>query len=810
MVKFLESEPSRTDKIVGAVGDSIAQLIQGYTQKKQSEQLADLLGIPGDKREAFSSLPPEWQKTYATMFQKEQASRQKSIQNIPHSSAKYLKEFHPSLYENPSAKRKISELSKDLLSQGLSENEAIEAAINQYRSPQGKVSDQEQEGTRGEHVRQPYQGKSLLEMFTTPKEGGKEGIIGKLARPTELSGGQMLGALGLGTAAPIEEVLRYQSKPGMETAEKLGFTYRPGFKDKKPLITEKLREKLYAGLSPQDIETAQAIEFAGALIPAERLLGGLVRIGKEASFLKNAEKIAASEGMSTADAVKSMAKEAEAAGVDLNKVAAGDRQEAGKFFNLSNRVSKRTMPPTPTEMRVARAEPKAKMYPTEERIATREQQLKSFPKYAEEIERDAAERLARQEAKIPKTVKGMDAQKLRIHEATKRLPAAQEGYAKSLARVRALEDEMGRFTGAQRKSLEPLLDAAKAELKDTEYLLKQTMNNVRSGEARVGLEDMRKAAQQKMLDISDTIRAGEEVKLAKMDYNPEMVKQAEHISKKKPLPAVKQDDFYQQVHKEYGDQYRAQLKRIEDQLKQVPKSMGAAEEARMLQKERDVLKKLIDQTEAERTIHRHKLGLRETAERQKAKERLAQFEKQAPQPKVTQVAKSKIEEAVRNPSGKAFEEVAASANVKPEELKSTIGSFKDGWKKVQDKLASPKGGNKAIQEAKKFLDLLGQKEFIKAFKTPAGKEILYSLGTSIANDVLGTNVNPLVTAAVGRSQRLYPLRLIFTSLYKKLAPKRRYLEHQYKRAIEREDDETVARIKKEHPKIAKSVRKSLS
>lgn len=803
---------------LGNVTQNIPEMIYGYNEHKQSKKLAEMLDIPEEHRDDFASMPTEWQKFYATNMQKQKGAEQKRLaaaEKIPKGAAAYLKTFYPSLSEDPKSLREISQLSKQFALEGMPETEAYEAAVRQFKSPK-----QTEEGSFGnvEEEQKPGDMRDFLGKILTQaqKEPARQHPMTTLEK--ERPGGT-LASLGIGAAAPIEEALRYQSKPARETFEKMGFTYPKGAERGK-LVTEKLREKLTEGLSPEAKKASGEAEFAGAFLPAERLLTGLKLIGKSAGFLKNAEKFAAAKGISAEEAIKVIANEAEMAGIDIAKAAAGDRQEAGKLFNLSNRINK-SAPETPSGLRMERAKPKEKIFPTEERVKVREEQLKSFPKYEAEIAKDASERAARAEAKIPKTVKGMDAKRLRVHAAEKNLPHAEESYRKSIARTRALEDEIVKHTGAEKERFKDLLEASKNDLKDAEYYLKQTMQNISGGEARVGLEDMRKAAQNKMMKIGDQIAAGEDIKLAKMDYNPQMVHEAKRVSKKKAIPSTKQDDFYQQVHKEYGDQYRKQLERIDKEIKDLPKTMNSAVQIRNLQKEKEIIKKLIEQTEAERTIHRHKLALRETAERQKAKERLSQFQKQQANPKVQKVAQEKIQENIKSylnsPSEEKAAEIAAQSGIPKEAVKqgkNLVESIKE-LDQAAKKGTKP-SVNKFKEEFDKFRNAIKAKDFKELAQNPYSRGIGQIIADYILNetDLLDTidlpgGVTALSTVAAGSRGRNPFIRNGVVLLYR-LAMNNYKIEN-YVRAVRSHDDQKVARLKKEYqPKLIKKAQARLS
>lgn len=831
MVKFLDLPQERTTgqrlmEGLGLASQSIPDLIGGYQKTKQMGQAADYIGLKGDQREAFLSLPEEIQSKVLPGLISEANNRKAFGEKVPLGAAKYLKEFHPSLYDLPQAKQKIGELAQKYYGEGLSETDAYRKAIEDYqgkgkgRGVQELGQSEESEGRNlYERFLKGAPDSERSQVFGIPKAGegesifhkgvkergtidpvtgkaikGQPSIAGSLTEPSILSGKQIFGSEVLGAIAPAYEfLLKERGNVDPTTGRKIIPT---------PLITERLREKLQEGATPEQKTQMEAAEFLGGFIPIERALFGLAKIGKQAGFMKNVEKIAASKGITVEQAAESIVKEAKSSGIDLARAAEGNAQEAGKLYNLSNKIA-REAPNTATLKRVERAAPEKKFFPTKERMAIRESQLKEFPKYEAEIAQDAAERA---ESRIPKTEVGKESQRLRIHEAMRNLPKAEEGFRKAIARVRALENEAANLSGVAKERANALIELSKNELKDAEFALKQSRENLTGQSIRVGLAEMRQAAQKKMLDIAEKIEKGEEVVLSKADYNPEMIQKAKEIEKRKSLPAVKQDDFYTQVHKEYGDQYRKQLQRIEQEIKELPKSMVSAEQYNALKKERDILKKLANQTDAEQKIHRHKLGLREAEERHKAAQRLKRLKQAEGSPKVEKVAKAKIEEAVRNPIGKEAEGVAAKVGVKKEDLGSFVKQTGVLWEKVGKNAA--KSGPKLFKDLNDFLKTGQQQGWWTALtKTPAGQEILTTGFQLLAEEFLGRKVPYLATILGGvRGQRYgaAAVRAVIIATYR--AVKDEIIKQQYLNAIKEGNDQRTLEIKKKHPKLVKEAR----
>ena len=297
--------------------------------------------------------------------------------------------------------------------------------------------------------------------------------------------------------------------------------------------------------------------------------------------------------------------------------------------------------PSATQMRVARLAPETKIFKTGEQTQILETQLKNHPKYAAEIAADAEKRAQR--LNKPLSPPQIATQQAKMAAAEAELPVAREGYERAVARVRALEEEIAKMPAALAESQKSLLEAAKNELNDAEFYFSQILNNAKTGESRVGLEQMRDAARKKMIDFADKIAEGEVIQLKKRDYNPEFIKKATALSKKKPLPSTKGDDFFTRVHDAYAQEYANRARQIQEELKIPAKGLSELNEKRKLAQELDLLKKMIQHADSESIIHRHNLALRQMQQRKLASERLKTTttlgEKE---PKIESLAKEKM------------------------------------------------------------------------------------------------------------------------------------------------------------------------
>lgn len=755
----------------------------------------------------FSEALPKSIHEMISLRNEARKTKARSLEKLPQYVQSSLKNLGKEAYsKNPKFLQDINKLAEGFVDQGHSLDDAFKLAYKQ--ADEAFKAPKKQEGSGGSFFdmfklsgqnepgeEQPSTRDFLADLFTKAKEAPLPGEH-PMALLERESPGATAKSLLLGAAAPFEEAIRYQSEPAQEFMQQLGFTYPEG-SERGQLFSEKARGKLHEGLSPKAIRAAEGAEFSGAFLPIERIFSGMKLIGKSAGFLKNAEKFAAREGISAAEATERMARQAETAGVNLEKIASGDKQEAGKLFNFSNRISKEA-PKTGTELRVSRAAPEEKMFKTKEHISTRESQIRSHPRYEEEITRDAAERTKRAEKVVgPKATATMEG---RIHEAQKAIPHIQDSVAKAAARVRALEDHIAKLSPDAAKQAESLLSAARKELTDSEFQLKQVLNNAKTGEARVGLEDMRKAAQKKMVGITDTVAEGGEVALKKADYNPEHIKEASKITKSKKLPATKQHDYYTQVHDEYITQYRNRLGQLESESSKLAaeKSMANVYKRQRIAKEKEVLNKLIESAEAQNTIHRHKLALRETAARHQAKQRFGELKKIEGAPKVQKVSSEKMyrEKAPEIKTAEGREKLAeeivedTASQAKDPKIAQSIrnekGSLKDALEEVRlknEKIAEDLANGVSPQKAKSKADQIfndlskSYKKFMKdlPFLSRHGVEALTGFLTglldSLRKDLGAPFSTTTILASVLGAQRRAPSRILGNALAQTLVKK---------------------------------------
>lgn len=742
----------------------------------------------------------------------------------------YLKKFHESYLSDEKKYNSLSDRAKKYVDAGYSDDDAIRGALADMRNEKPATGGTTEGGTgklghgtadKGKIVGGGLEGfiEGFKESPGLKKYEGDQSVFQRFGEFNKALGtsvaehgkdiaahpGKELAAAG----SQIANVLVGWPSDVLEAGLKRGGFISP---DADPNLVrqelDKIQGWIQEGRSPEEIERLAKRQAAYGFAPIAPIIKGAKWLG---GLFK---------GNKAAPALQEVAREVEAA-VQASEAIPG----------MQKSVSKQP-PKGPTISRIERAAPESKLFKTGEQAVIREKQLKMHPQYAEEIAADTAERAARAEAKVPKTAVGEAGVAKRMAVAEAQVPKAQEMYQKTVARVRGLESELARGTVPEQKAaMESLYNAAVKELNEAEFHLKTVLNNAKTGEARVGAEQMRQAARNKILRIEDEILDGKEPKLSLKDYNPEFIKKAKDISKKKPLPATRHEDYFTQVHEGYANEYRGRIADLDRELEKLKKVPGMAPLQRGLQinREKETMKKLVDHIDAENAIHRHKMALRETQQRQVARERLGKFTKQAGQAKVKELAKEALKspEKAAEATEVAFEEAMANAKTKGERellakekdvvkarLEQEAVKMKEGTglgKSIEEASTGATTAKEAAAKSSRFtIDLKEVMESLKSggknfFQTRIGKDLLWGVGSEIVTQVskgedLPITPSTLTAIAGGRRGGVY--RYAFAQMTRWIWKKGQKSE--YKKALKEGDDEKLIQLRsKMSPKLRK-------
>lgn len=836
----------------------MVSILKEYSPETFSDKLLKGLGAAGQ------SLPGAFEKyhKYQKTQNKEKLARTKGL---PKSMDAYLKKFRPTLLQNEEKYNALSDLTHKYAEKGHRHEDAVRLALDDLSKsskqssfqPQKDISRRVNGAERGAEEGKVLGGAlgNLADEFK--QSYGRLSTPGRVKREGSLIGefGKFNKGLGTSTVEHAQDIAKHPGKALTEAALGLGNILafpvdlleeglkRGGFipPDADPNLIrgglDKVQKWIQEGKSPEEIERSLKRQTAGSFIP----LGQIVRGAKWLGSLSKAESPAqalgglnpsraAQEVKSAQDVIRGQQRDTLAKGLfeDVfgNKSPQTVEPQAGKVSkNLEGRVGVRENG-SATASRMERLSPEGKIYKPGEQASIREQQLKIHPQYEAEIAQDAAERAARQAEKSPKTLVGEAGIAKRKATAEAQLPKVQDAYHKAIARVRSVEDELARGILPEHKArADALLKAAKQELEESEFALRQVLNNAKTGEARVGIPEMRDAARSKLLKVAEDVEAGQDVKLALRDYNPEMIKQAKLISKKKTVPATRSEDFFTQVHDAYGNEYKTRLGQINQEMKalQGNPSIGNLQNLNQLRREKEVIQKLIDHIDAENAIHRHKIGLRETAQRKIARERLDKFTKQGGEQKVKDLAKNALKspEQAAEAADAAINEAAAQA---PNDvMRQRILKERESVRNRMQQVASKEGsigeihakaneGPKSEKDANRwshaivndinqvFNSLKGSGPSF--FKTRLGQDFLLGAGGEFFKELfkeydIPVSHSAVLAAGLGRPGRGSVYRALIASVTR--ASINKFKKEKYKKAIEAGDDKLVLELNNKYP-----------
>lgn len=796
----------------------------GYLARPKSigERFASAFAGAGEGlASGFGDLMKE-RETKAKLLQK---SKEAALKDVP----QYLKNWAPDIEKVASRKDKFLQHYSDLLDKGFPKDQAFQEATKLIRSEMLSGDTERQPiGKSSFGISIPEQKDDPYGLFSGPTFNGQFAPqIQEIKKAVSQRPDILAKEIPVAATKSIENLIQSLGG-GMEDPVQKYFE-KIGYKKPKDTLTSIVSERARQGLTPEQKQGAETYSDIGSIL-LDFIMGG--GRGKTPKTIR---------GFNKSISETPLAGEAKAAKIAPEALKETKKGE-GKV--LEGRVSKEA-PEEATQMRMERAGAKKKLYPTFENEKIRNEQLKRHPQYIVEIEADAAKRAAQAEAREPKTVKGMDSRKIRIHEAEKRLPEVKEGYYKAAARMRALEDEYARLPSEMRKEMQPLLKMAENELKEAEFALKQATENLKGISYRGTVQEFKDAARKKILDIENAVSEGEEYKLAKMDYSPDLIKEAKRISKRKPIPTTRKPDFYNQVHEHYKQEYKDRMGKLVQESRELAKdkSMKSLARRQQIKKEMDILGKMIESAEAEQTIHNHKFGLREMAERQKAKERIGKFKQIQESPKVKKVAsekmwKERIEEA-KTPQERTrlAEEVVQEAEKEAPKVAKTIEKQKGDVIEALDDLAKKsKKVEKGIKETPKdkaswktFVPQFAKdfKELIDAFmppslaifKTRIGRDFASALGSQVIGEVssaledsydieLPATVRNAVLASWMGGRRGSAYRILFSSAM--TGARQHYQKEQYKQAVLKGDRKKMEEFEESYSKsVIKKANKDL-
>lgn len=737
-------------------------------------------------------------------FFKDKAQRRKkseeALRRLPKEAEAYLKAARPS-YSKGENFRQVLDKAKKYLDRSESTADAVEKAIkelNPKEANSGKGGAQKAvlEALNGSSRDMESSGFFSDSFLEGPKEKFSiERALDVLKSPFSSEHptnkffkektGSALGHLGLGTVAPIEELVHY-ADPLQAALEVSGVGKRP------PLLSEQARERLNQGLSPEQQKQGAKLESLGGMIPIERAIAAL---GKLPNFVKNVSKFASAERVAEGAALERMTELAKQEGISLEKLAAGDKKEAGKFYNFSNRLA------TQGEKKAARTFREAPKANPKHEALVREAQVKAYPRYAEEVAEDAT-KIDRyyNRNKLPETqLKELNAVKV----ARNSLGDLERASINAGQRRRSIEDSLEKYSGIDLERVRALHQDAIAIEKKADKALKDAIFQSETGRTRPTSEGLEEQISESLKKVEEhAADVGKKLDESLFKPNPERLKRAAEIQKRK-IPGEPYRDTYMDVKSHYEKAYDRRLGEIKEELGAKGSAFLPEDDFKRLAREKTMLEERLKGIKADKTIHEHEQRLRQLAKAKGTQQKLEKLKPAQGNEKISNLAR----EAIKNPVGKGAEELAKSAGVSKENLKEAVQDFS---KEFGKKAEQAKKMSSAQREFNRFWEEIKNKEYFKAFmKTPMGREILVTVGAVLTEEFIGKEFPyaSLATAAVGERQGTRWVRTALLLVYRKLRDE--MIKESYRKAYRSHDEEKIFKIKKEHPRLAKKVEQDL-
>ena len=745
-----------TDKLIPAAGKSINTMISTYTKEKQSMALASALGFDEEQSEIFSKLPTEFQKVMIEQRKKQMEPPKSKIADIDKMLGESAKDY------TPQEKSPILEEVWDLEKQGVFPQEAQRQGVLNFL----KKQEEEDAETAGE---------KLKKALTEKKGGFLQAIMGEAEPRTEGAAiAQEPGAATTGFLEGVGKIGELISGPSIDPAAfiKKGKVERKRLK--KETKAEKTAREEGGRIGGRLATGAMAVDLALSL-PRWGFQLGAAGLRKFApNILKNLQKFASKEGLSASETATKFRTEAVEAGIDIEK-AATDVKEGKKVQDLAERISAepkeaariekaaraRKEFPKEAEVKPAKRKPLA----AEKEVQLREAKLKEFPKNEAEIEELIAKKVAEKEklAKGPATERGKINLQARKDAGAALLPQAEKNMTSAYDRLRALEIARGKAPASQKGMFDARIKFAEQTVEEVESAVRAAINNKIAGASRISNDTLRKAAFDKIEGFKESIVEGKEIKLTKADYNPERVKLANKYRRSKEVPGRFKEDYHERVHRLYEDMYGRELGKVTNELNRLRKAKKLANtrKIRNLEKEQEVLKKVVEHNRADRIIHQRNLRLRKIGKSKRVQDLLKKDKNvYLQEPKGTEKAQrvynDKIKNLVENPTPENLAKVAEETGVKSENLRKFIDETKEEakswWRK---RFGEPRPRTRrGMRELKEFAKIFKKNKLDALLKTPLGNSLLLNSIAAGIEEVTGEKIpysKTMITLAVSRS-----------------------------------------------------------
>lgn len=507
------------------------------------------------------------------------------------------------------------------------------------------------------------------------------------------------------------------------------------------------------------------------------------------------------------------------------KTAEKGLEAAEQLIKPVRKVPKKIVPtkvPRIAEVKRIKKVAPSRLFRTAEEVSLREQQVKNFPKFSKEIEQEASKRLDKS-LRI-KTAATLAKEETRIALGTKQIPELRKIVQTQIGRIRALENELPKLKGIQKINTQNLLKFNELELTKAQEELNKAISLSRTGKVKATTDELRNAAFKRLDTLRDETLSPAKIKLSKRDFNAERIKDFRRLSKQKPIKGKSLQDFHQKVMTTYEDIYTNRLKEIGKEIQTATKARNF-EELLSLRKERDSLKKMIENVKAEKFLHDRTLKIRQIEQQKKIARRITKA-KPVIKPKITKVATEKIasqtKSFAKNPSTENLSKLSKSSNIEKEVISSAqkqTSDFSKSLKKLSTEFEdlTKTGRFKRLKEAFTEFGKQFQKSPSQALlKTREGRTIALNLANLASEAVFGRSIIPGFKTGLlvlqGRSIPQTTINLMATTISRAIVKpgRRKILQEQLIEALRKKDRKRIIELRKKltSKERAKAIRKA--
>jgi hypothetical protein len=566
MIQVIQPERTSSQILGETLGQSLSQGLSGamddfrqrQTQTMTAKALGSFAGLDDNQTQLLSMLPTEFQKYVID----NRVKRQKGRANLPKLLDQELKRYKDRDFSSDE-QNKIRERARALFDeQDISEQEAIEAATNEFITSQDQAN----------QPKSALENKLQTNLGTSPKgllEGLKDTGIGLL------KGGRSI-VEHLAANSPTNPAFFADLLTGQKPTPLTQFDVITQGKGQPENAVERIVSRYPLG----------AVGFGGAAAREAALAAGLPEWAQDAadligSFAAGGIKLPAgkqkavgavlNEAKVTAEKLGKpveviLGEAAQKSGVDLSKIAEG---EAAAINKLKRAVSKEVpeVGKKVTETEKFAFQKEKAMKGRERAVeAIKERPLEKYYENKKPVQHEAPTVVKQQEV-IERVTPQINAKNKELIESERSLSQFKE------ARKTALPENRARLDSNIKHAEDIHIPRLKNEIEDLKYELKNFRKRLSDQQI---LEEVTKSGQKFAEEAKNPTEKGQKAIQRQIDLDREYVERAAEIAKKSKLAGEIKPDTFIKMKQAYLDGYNALVKNLREEIRDLKGSNNPA------------------------------------------------------------------------------------------------------------------------------------------------------------------------------------------------------------------------------------------